>query len=576
MAHVATEWPAMSCDEARDRLTAPGARFEMEQADVRGVHLRVWKNALPHVRALMEGARQFDDRIATVYEDERVTYAAQHRAVAALARHLATLGVCKGDRVAIAMRNLPEWPVAFLATLGIGAIAVPLNAWWSGEELAFGLTDSGSRVLIADAERWSRIMPHRAALLSLKHMLVSRGESKSLPPASRLEGVIGTSDAWSGMPDDPLPPVAIEPDDAAAIMYTSGTSGRPKGALSTHRNMTTFILSAGYGAARSFMRRGEPLPTPRPRVALMVVPLFHTTGLSSGLLGPMSAGGTTIFMRKFDPLAAMQIIEREQVNSTGGVPTIAWQILDHPERHRYDLSSLDTVAYGGAASAPELARRLRSELNVHPGNGWGMTETSAVVTTNLGEDYLKRPDSCGQPVPVADLSVRDPDGVAEVAPRSIGELWVRGPMVVAGYWNMPEATAANFVEGWVRTGDLARIDEEGFCYIVDRAKDVVIRGGENIYSIEVENVLQEHPAVDEAALVGVPHRVLGEVPAAVVRLAFDASATEFELAEWVRTRLAGFKVPVKFEITHEPLPRNANGKVMKQQLRQIFVDVETS
>jgi len=279
-----------------------------------------------------------------------------------------------------------------------------------------------------------------------------------------------------------------------------------------------------------------------------------------------------VFLRKWDATRALEVIETEKVNMTGGVPTIAWQLLEHPDRSRYDLSSLDTIAYGGAPSAPELVRRIYEEFGALPGNGWGMTETTATVTQHGGEDYLNRPASAGAPVATADIEVRADDGVTILPPDTIGELWARGPMVVKGYWNKPEATAATFVDGWVRTGDLARIDAEGFLFIADRAKDIVIRGGENIYSIEVENVLYAHPAVTDAALIGVPHRTLGEEPVAVVHLCPGCTASEAELQAFVRERLAGFKVPVAIRFLPEPLPRNANGKILKKDLKTLFED----
>jgi acyl-CoA synthetase (AMP-forming)/AMP-acid ligase II len=275
-------------------------------------------------------------------------------------------------------------------------------------------------------------------------------------------------------------------------------------------------------------------------------------------------------MRRWDPVTAMALIERERIQFTGGVPTIAWQLLEHPERANYDLSSLESIGYGGAPSAPELVKRIHEEFGALPSNGWGMTETMATVTTNSGEDYLNRPTSCGAPVAAADLKIMDIDGTRELPVGEVGELWARGPMIVKGYWNKPQATAETFVDGWVRTGDLARLDEEGFCYIVDRAKDIIIRGGENIYSSEVEDVLYAHPAVTDAALVGVPHRTLGEEPAAVVHLAPGTHATEAELQAFVRERLAGFKVPVAIRFVEATLPRNANGKILKRELKAMF------
>ena len=385
--------------------------------------------------------------------------------------------------------------------------------------------------------------------------------------------MIGTPHDWATLPDATLPEVAIAPDDPVTIFYTSGTTGKPKGALGTHRNLMTNILSSGFSAARSDIRRGETPAAPEPRTGLLVIPLFHVTACSASMMGSIATGSTIVFMRKWVPIEAMEIIEREKVHLTGGVPTIAWQLLEHPDRDKYDLSSLESIAYGGAPSAPELVKRIYTEFGALPGNGWGMTETMATVTHHAGEDYLNRPDSAGPPVATADLKIMSEDGTRELPLGEVGELWARGPMIVKGYWNKPEATAETFVDGWVRTGDLARLDEEGFLYIVDRAKDIIIRGGENIYSIEVENLLYAHPAVTDCALIGIPHPTLGEEPVAVVHLASGMTASEAELQEFVRARLAGFKVPVAIRFVGETLPRNANGKIMKRELKGLFVRV---
>lgn len=566
-----SSWPAMSMDAAAALLTAPGAPFEMETVPIRGLATRVWKNAPASIRELLQASRAHGDRVFLVLEDDRVTFEAFYRATARLAEHLVGAGVGKGDRVAVAMRNLPEWPVAFFAAAAIGAIVVPLNAWWTGAELEYGLADSATKLLIVDAERHARLADHYPALPALDGVIVARSREPS-PGVERLEAVIGSPNDWAFLPETVLPPVAIDPEDDATIFYTSGTTGAPKGALGTHRNIVTNILSSAFTAARSHLRRGEMPPEPAPRVSLGVIPLFHVTGCSAGLMGMVASGSTLVMMRKWDAGQALALIERERVTMTGGVPTIAWQLLEHPDRGQYDLSSLETIAYGGAPSAPELVRRIHEEFGALPGNGWGMTETMATVTQHGGEDYLNRPDSAGSPVATADLQIRGEDGVTVLPPGEIGELWARGPMVVKGYWNKPEATAATFVDGWVRTGDLARLDEEGFLFIADRAKDMVIRGGENIYSIEVENVLYAHPSVTDAALVGIPHRVLGEEPVAVVHLCPGCVATEAELQAWVRERLAAFKVPVAIRFLPEPLPRNANGKILKTTLKTLFAD----
>jgi acyl-CoA synthetase (AMP-forming)/AMP-acid ligase II len=562
-------WPHMTIAEVNAALTAPGARFEMENVTIRGVPTRVWKNAPPSLPMLARFSRLHGERLITIFEEERVSFEASFRASAAIAAELQRRRVGKGDRVALAMMNLPEWPAIFFAITALGAIAVPLNAWWTGPELEYGLADSGAKALLCDRSRGERIAPHLANLPDLKHVVVSRAETGARG-IERLEDLIGPPNSWKDLPAIDLPEAGVLPDDPAAIFYTSGTTGKPKGALGSHRNLMTNILSTGYVTARAALRRGETPPQPSPRVGLLVIPLFHVTACSASMMGSMVAGNTSIFMRKWDTVDAMEIIQRERVQVTGGVPTIAWQILEHPDRHKYDLSSLELITYGGAPSAPELAKRIWEEFGALPGNGWGMTETMATVTAHVGEDYLNRPDSAGPPVPVADLKIVAADGVTELPTGEVGELWARGPQIVIGYWNKPEATAETFVHGWVRTGDLATVDAEGFLTIVDRAKDMIIRGGENIYSIEVENVLYQHPAVIDAALIGIPHHSLGEEPAAIVHLAPGAKATEEELKAWVRDRLAIFKTPVRIVFLDHPLPRNANGKILKKDLKALF------
>lgn len=563
-------WPLRSRDEVEALLCAPGQPFEMEMVDIDGVATRVWKNAHPSLAALAEHARGHGDSEFLIFEDERVTYANWYRAVAALAAELQKMGVSRGDRVSLAMRNLPEWPVIFFAATSIGAIAVPLNAWWTDQELVFGLENSASSILLCDAERWDRISPHLAELPELKHVIVARSQGALAAPARPLEDIIGRPNDYGDLPDQDLPAVNIAPDDAATIFYTSGTTGQPKGALGSHRNLTTNAVSAGYNGAVAALRRGNELPEPTVRVGLTVIPMFHCTACSATMMPTVHGGHKMIFLHKWDTVKAMQIIEREKVNATGGVPFIAWQLIEHPDREKYDLSSIDTISYGGAPSAPELARKIYEVFGALPGNGWGMTETMATVTGHSAEDYLNRPTSCGPPVAAADLKIVSDDGISEMPIGEVGELWARGPMVSKGYWKRPEATAETFVDGWVRTGDLARLDDEGFCYIVDRAKDMIIRGGENIYSSEVENVLYDHPAVMDAALIGIDHKTLGEEPAAIVQLAPGKTASEVELQQWVRERLANFKVPVKILFRDEGLPRNANGKILKKDLKGLF------
>ena len=569
-------WPARTIAECHAILTAPGSRFETDEVMIDGVLTKVWKNAPATLRDLVANGRAFADRDFLVYDNDRTTFDGFHRAAAVLAEQLTADGVGKGDRVAIVMRNLPEWPVAFFAAASLGAIVTPLNAWWTGAELQYGMADSGAKIAIVDSERLGRIVEYLPDCPAVETLYVCRDDGPFEDPrVKRLESVIGPVGAWSGLPDRPLPATPILPDDPATIFYTSGTTGKPKGALGTHRTMTTNVLTTGAQVARAFLRRGETPPTPDPaapqRVTLLVVPMFHVTGCSATLCGALNNGGRLVLMRKWDPLEGMTLIEREKVTATGGVPTIAWQLIEHPERHRFDLSTIESISYGGAPSAPELVRRIKEVWpKASAGNGWGMTETSATFTSNGAEDYVNRPDSCGVAPAVGEMKIMTLEGDRELPAGEVGELWSKGPMVLRSYWNKPEATAATFIDGWVRTGDLARIDDEGFCFIIDRAKDMLIRGGENIYCIEVENVLYDHPAIMDAALIGIPHRTLGEEPGAVVTLKPGAQATEQELRAFVRERLAAFKAPVRVVFWPETLPRNANGKIMKSELKSVF------
>lgn len=576
-------WPAMSVQQAHALLTAPGTPAEIDEIDIRGVKTKVWKNLPPAIRDIVNAARAYGERVFLVYEDERVTFEAFFRAVSALAREFQAQGVQKGDRVAVIMRNLPEWAAAFYAGQAVGAIVTPLNAWWTGEELQYGLTDSGAKIAVVDAERYERLTEHLPHCPDLVRVYVSRArEEIAHPQVTCLENVLGGANDWIKLPDQPLPDVQIGPEDDATIFYTSGTTGRPKGALATQRAVNSNVMAAAVSGARAFLRRGEAPPTPQPtdpqRSSLISIPFFHVTGCFAVLNPSLAGGAKLVMMHKWDVIRAFELIEREKVMQAGGVPTIAWQLIEHPARANYDLSSLESVGYGGAPSAPELVRRIKETFpKSQPGNGWGMTETCATVTNHGAEDYANRPDSCGPAVPVSEIQIRDPaDGVTVLGPNQVGELWAKGPQVVKGYWNKPEATAQTFVDGWCRTGDLARIDEEGFCFIIDRAKDMLIRGGENIYCIEVENVLYDHPAVMDAAVVGIPHRTLGEEPGAVVTLKPGAEATEDELRAHVAEHLAAFKVPVKVKFWHETLPRNANGKILKNELKQLFVEEKAS
>jgi long-chain acyl-CoA synthetase len=566
-------WPIVSLATANAALTAQGSPFETAEVEINGRRTRIWKNGPQTVVDVFKTARSHGARIFLVLEDDRVSYEAFARAALAVANDLIARGLRKGDRVALVMRNLPEWPVAFFGAALAGAIVTPLNAWWTAEELEFALADAGCKVAFVDDERYRRVAEIRSNCPALTDIVVARAAIHH-PDTRAVETIIGPPNTWASLSDQPMPPISILPEDPASILYTSGTTGKPKGALQSHRNSVCNVLIAQYGAARNFIRRGEPIPAPDPsiqRATLLSVPLFHTTGCHAIMCPTMVGGSKLVLMRRWDAEAGMQLIERERVTLVGGVPTIAWQIIEHPNRDKYDLSSLEGVSYGGAPAASELVRRIKQVFpKSAPGLGWGMTETTGAVAAHSAEDYINRPDSSGPPAPVDELQIVD-DAWNALPTGSIGELIVKGPNVVAGYWNRPEANATQFKDGWFRTGDLAKLDEEGFLTIVDRKKDMLIRGGENIYCIEVEDALYRHDAVMDAAVVGIPHRILGEEPGAVVALKHGADASEAELQAFVASHLANFKVPVRILVYTEPLARNANGKILKTELKRLFV-----
>jgi long-chain acyl-CoA synthetase len=566
-------WPVMSIAQAHALLTGTeGSLFQMQEMDIRGQRLRVYRNAPPTLRVVFEAGRAHGVLDCIVLGEERMSFEAQYRAVCALsALLLGRYGLRKGERVAIAMRNLPEWSVAFWAAAVSGAIVVPLNGWLTGPELEYALEDSGSRVLLCDGERLARIAPHRAALGALQTIVVTRAGAELPVPADRWEEVLGRTADYAALPAGHLPQVDIGPEDDATIFYTSGTTGKPKGALGTHRNICTNIVNIAVAYTRGFLRRGEMPPVPDPalpkKAMLLSVPLFHATGCHSILVPSLLAGNKIVLMHRWDPDRALELIQQERITSFGGVPTMAWQIVEHPRLAEFDTSTVENIGYGGAPAAPELVARLTAVFpKANSGNGYGLTETSSVTTQNSAEDYRNRPDSVGVAVPTCDLRVVDASG-QDVPAGGIGELWIRGPNIVKGYWNKPEATAEAITDGWFHSGDIARIDDEGFVYILDRAKDMLIRGGENIYCVEVENALYSHPAVVDAAVIGIPHPVLGEEVGAIVQIKDGMQASEAELQAHAATQIAGFKVPVRIEIRRESLPRNANGKILKRELK---------
>ncbi len=588
--------PSMSIADANAALTAPGQIFEMEERDIRGIPTRTWKNAPPNLRAVIDMSLAHGDAVFLVYEDERTTFAEHYRIACTLAHRLrTTFGVEQGDRVAIIMRNLPEWVMAFWAATLAGAIVVPLNAWWSGEELRYGLEDSGSKVAFVDTQRAESVRPFLGGLDTLKALIVA---DEHRTPAETPLAVYEPTGGAALVPEWPFPlalgdvdeaasppDLTLDPEDDATIFYTSGTTGRPKGAVGTHRNMCTNLMSLFFLNTRGGMRFGsspfeETEKAERSQPAfLLSVPLFHATGCHSVMVSNIAAGGKLVMMHHWDPERALELIERERIATFGGVPAMVMQVLDSPNFKKFDTSSIRGVSYGGAPAPPDLVRRIREAWPIgQPSNGYGLTETSSVTSMNSGADYVAKPDSAGPPVPVCDVAVlpedyakEEPDDSVPRGPGVRGELWIKGPNVVRGYWNRPEETAKTFSRGWLHTGDVAQLDDENFIYIVDRAKDMIIRGGENVYSVQVEAALFEHPAVADVAVIGVPEPTLGEEVGAVVVLRPGTKVTADELALHVKARLAGFMVPTHIWFRSEPLPRNPQGKVLKRELREELV-----
>ncbi|MFE7484377.1 AMP-binding protein [Streptomyces sp. NPDC057552] len=553
-------------------LTAPGAPF----AVVRGERGTLeYADGPRTLREFIETTWAYGDTAFLIAGERRYSYGEFFAAASALAVRLSQeYGLRPGDRAVIAMRNHPEWQIAFWAAQLAGLVAVPLNSWWTEAEFRHALDDCEPGVLLVDGERlervagWARRSGTRVVLfrgLPGEHQLPGAAsvEQYGLPDGVRVE-------RYEDLPaPDPLaapPDVEPRPEDDATILYTSGTTGRPKGAVATHLAQAGAALNPRYQAAYSALGRDAVPGTAPAPVSLMTFPFFHVAAFTS-FYGVMAAGGTLVLMDKWDADEALRLIRTHGVTHFAGVPTTALQLLDAAERTGDEPGGLTLFSTGGAPAPPALVARLTARYGerVEPRNGYGLTETSGGVLANIGAEYRADPGAVGRPTPVTEARIAGAAG-QELPEGEVGELWLRGQSLFRGYWRDPAATGEAFRDGWFRTGDLAA-RREGRIAVVDRLTDMVIRGGENVYCVEVEGVLHDHPDVLDAAVLGLPHPVLGEEVAAVVRLRPGAGATADALREHVGRSLAGFKVPARVLFTEEPLRRNAAGKLLKRELR---------
>ena len=556
---------SMTFLEANTAVTGPGQIFELIDGEVRGVKMKVFKNAPAHLGQVFAGSRGHGDKTFLVYEDEIITFAQAADRIDALASLLVnTYGVKKGDRVAVAMRNFPEWVMSFAAIISVGAINVSMNSWWTEDEMDFALEDSGATVLICDQPRFD--IGAASCVKKNIRVLVVRAEKPLPTGVDKWEDVLPLGDAHPG--------ADISPDDDATILYTSGTTGRPKGAVSTHRAIISSIMA--FSARNTIFQMsgtklkdvdGPEIPTS----FILIVPLFHVTGCVPVMLSCFVAGLKLAIMYKWDPEKALEMIEREQITNFVGVPTQSWDLVNSPAFEKYDTSSLRAVGGGGAPSPTSLVGKVNDKVkNGNPQLGYGMTETNAFGPAITGSDYLSHPTSTGRASWPMVVEVRD-ENLKPVPTGQSGEIWFFGPMLIRGYWNRPDATAETIVDGWLRSGDLGRLDADGYVYVEDRVKDMILRAGENVYGAEVESAIYEHPAIHEAAVFGVPHERLGEEVGVAILPNDGMTLTPEELWAFLDAKIAKFKIPTQVVIMTEPLPRNAAGKFLKRELQQHVV-----
>lgn len=539
----------MTPAEAVAALQRPGSPFEIGVETVAGRPLPVFVNRQRSLRDVLAGSLQHGDADVYIFDDgRRVTYRELGELVAgAAARLRSEHGIEPGDRVAILGANALEWIVSFWATVSLGAIAVGLNGWWVGDEIEAGLAMTTPKLLIADRRRLDRVADRALA----PPVVVFDEDFSSLTSPAAVD----------------LPSVVIDEDDPAVILFTSGTTGRPKGAVNTHRNIIAYLDVSYFSAAQGQLV--DPAPSGPPPRPLASNPLFHVSGLHASAIATVARGISTVWTTgRFDAEKVLALTQEERITRWGGVATQIQRLVTHPDLDSYDLSSLQSIGGGGSTWSPELQRLIRERLpdvSRRFSVGYGLTECAALATIATDEMLRRHPDTVGAALPTVALRIHGDDG-AVLPDGEIGEIAVRGPMVMPGYWGDEAATrSAIDTDGFLRTGDFGYLDD-GLLFIASRLRDMIIRGGENIYPVEIENRLEEHPDIAEAAVVGVDHPELGEEVKAIVVPIPGASVDAETVREWVAQSLAYFKVPAHVDVRTEPLPRNASGKVLKRVL----------
>ena len=558
-----------------DLLSAPGSPFECGDVDVRGQTYTGYVNAPAHVRHLWLGCKAQDTDEYLVYEDERITYGQARARVLQVANALIDdFGVQPGDSVGLALRNYPEWVLGWWAIQMAGAVAVEINSFWNETELAYGITDSGSGVVIADQAR-------HEALVAQQDTIAAAGiELRTIVVRSSVDLGAGATHWDDVTGDEAVPELAIGTDDRAAMVYTSGTTAFPKGVVHSQRNIVTnhfnmVFLNLGMRLAEVSAEGGDPKAAAAAAdaspqsVMLVAVPLFHVTGSHCVMLPITATGGKLVLMYKWNAERALELIEREKVTNFTGVPTMTMDMLASPAFASTDTSTLSGMSSGGAPNPPHMVAKVDGAIkNASVAQGYGLSEVSGIATANGGIFYGARAGSCGVAPRIAEMKVVDNEGQT-LSNGEAGELCIRGPHVFVEYHNKPEATAAVVdAAGWFHTGDIATIDDDSFVTIVDRAKDVVIRGGENVGCAEVEAAVARHPDVHECAVFGLPDERLGETVAVAIHPLAGMELDPEQVREFAAGSLAAFKVPSSVFIYDTPLPKNPNGKILKRQLRE--------